>query len=105
VSNPDVFSYAFKVIIELACFNLAGTNPCHAHSSFSVKIPVIEKCVTTGMHSVTDGDGPSVAVAVEIISALSYATFGNERGFDGNGFHLKFSYCVREECNEVSENP
>lgn len=104
VPNPDILGYAFKVIIELACFNLAGTNPRHAHSGFSVMIPVIEKCITTGMHAVTNGDGPSVTVAVEIVSALSYAAFGNKRGFDGDGFHLKFSYCVREKYNEANED-
>lgn len=102
--NPDVLGHAFKVIVKLACFNLAGANPRRAHGSFGV-VPVDEECVAAGMHPVADGDGPSVAVAVEVVCALSHTAFGNEGCFDGNGFHLEFPCCVKEESNGTSETP
>jgi hypothetical protein len=102
--NLDVLGYAFKVIVELACFNLAGANPCGAHDSFGV-IPVAEECIAAGMHPVADGDGPRVAVAVEVVCAFGYAALGNEGCFDGNGFHVEFSCCVMEESNGTSETP
>lgn len=73
-SNPDILCHAFKVIVELACFNLAGTNPCRAHGSFGV-VPAAEKCVAAGMYAVADSDSPSVTIAVEIICALGHAAF------------------------------
>ncbi|WP_177198050.1 hypothetical protein [Nitrosomonas communis] len=86
---------------ELACCNFAGSNPCRAHSGLGVVL-VVEKCVAAGMHTVADGNGTCVAIVVKIIYAFymhSIALHSETKWVDGNRFHLKFSYYVKEESN------
>ncbi|WP_445253117.1 hypothetical protein [Nitrosomonas sp. Nm33] len=102
-TNLDVLGHAFKVIIELACCNFASSNSCRAHGGFGMVL-VDEKCVAARVYTLSDSNGTCMAITVEIVCAFDHATFRNKRGFDGNSFHLKFSYCVKEESNGVSEN-
>ncbi|SDW08362.1 hypothetical protein SAMN05421882_1002173 [Nitrosomonas communis] len=76
-TDPNVFGYAFKVIIELACCSFAGSNLCRVHSGLGVVL-VVERSIAAGVHTVADGNDTCVAIVIKIIYAFDCTTFGNK---------------------------